>query len=43
LTFLSVIGNYFISHENVDIYTTPKRGRMVALPNNATHMRPAQI
>jgi len=41
LTFLKVLGYYFISHEKSGHVL--KKGRMAALLNNAAHMRPAQI
>jgi len=39
---LNVLGDYFISHENGG-HVLEKEGHMVALFNNATHMRPVQI
>jgi len=39
---LNVLGEYFISHEKKWTFH-PKRNRMVALLNNATHMRPVDI
>jgi len=41
LTFLNVLGEYFISHEKSGQLI--HRGRVVALLSNATHMRPVQI
>jgi len=41
LTFLNILGDYFISHEKWTC--APKSGGMVAIPSNATHMRPVQI
>jgi len=44
LKFLNVLGYYLFSHEKSGhVPLTPKRGRMVALLNNATHMRHVQI
>ena len=42
LTFLNVPTYCFISHEK-KWTCPPNRGRMVALLNNATRMRPVQI
>jgi len=39
---LNVLGEYFISHEKKWTFH-PKRKRMVALLNNAVHMRPVDI
>jgi len=41
LTVLNVLGEYFISHEKSG--QVIHRGHVVALRNNATHMRPVQI
>jgi len=42
LTFLNVLGDYFISHEKSGHVTYSKRGRMVALFNNATYKADAK-
>jgi len=44
LTFFNVLGDHFISHEKSGhVESTINRGRIVALLNNVTHMRPGQI
>jgi len=42
LTFINVLGEYFVSYEKRG-HVLHKKGRMIALLNNATHMRPVQI
>jgi len=43
LTFLNVLGDYFVSHEKSGHVAYSKKGRMVALLHNTTHMGRVQI
>jgi len=43
LTFLNVLGDYFISHEKSGHVQYYRQRRYGSLVNNVTHMRPVQI